>query len=211
MTDYTWPQALSPTEQTYYLQTHTGRSQSPFTKQQKIYELSRPVWITQLTFEGGYAGVPGPNGRNRKADHIAKVSAELMRLKGGANRALIFDFNRRDNRGSSATRNLTNAAGYAGDASLIVNGFIPNSVAFRQGDYIGGDGRCHMVLDTVLSDVGGAATVTFYPPLEANVAAGAAVYSHVTSPFRLVSDDFGAAPVRIGTATTLTIELIEDL
>lgn len=211
MTDYTWPADLTPRAQTFYLRTHTSRTLSPLTRTQKVYELTRPMWMTTMTFRGGYAGVPGRNGIGRHSDFGPRLDVMLAKLRGGANRVAIYDFFRPRMRGSNDGHSLTNDAITAGDTDITVGGFVPNAVAFREGDYVGGDGRPHYVMETVFADASGDATATVYPPWEGNVAGGAAVYGNAPGWFRLTEDTFGATEMMPGQPAEYRLEFMEDI
>lgn len=223
MSDYTWPDGLAPFGQSFWLQPHVGRSESPFTRQQKIYALSAPRWVTRLAVRGGYRGL-GLRGKG------AALDAFLAKLDGGVNRALIYDFRRP---GSSVSLTIyafddgtffddgtgfeddlifgTNDAAAQGATTFRLTGCAPGTSLFLAGDYVGGDGRAHIVLDDVESDASGNAFVNFTPALSAAVAAGAWTYTEVTSPFRLVADDAGSNLAEVGGLETLDLEFVEDL
>lgn len=233
MTDYSWPTDLAPFAQAYWLQPHVGRSESPFTRQMKTYGLSAPRWVTRMSFRGGYAGATA------EAAFGGRIDALLVKLAGGVHRALIYDFRRPTNSGPGRSLidmdGLTfpfaggehfslgemweidwstepqSLAAAAGATSITFDGFEPQAIIFKAGDYVGGDGRAHLILDDATADVTGRVTVSFQPPLGGAIAAGAGIYERVTSPFRLVSDAAGANPAEAGEAVALDFELIEDL
>lgn len=223
MTDYVWPYALAPSAQAYWLQPHVGRSESPFTRQQKIYGLSAPRWNTRLVVRGGYVG-EGERGKGAALDSM------LVKLAGGLNRALIYDFRRplpsilieefafdggeTFDGGEIFIDDFvfgTNGAVAAGGTEMTMTGCSPSTLLWRDGDYIGGDGRAHLVTADVISDAAGNAIVPFQPPMAAAVSAGAALLFYVTSPFRLTSDDAGSNPTEVGELQVLDIEFVEDL
>lgn len=236
MTDYVWPDALAPSTVTFYLQSHTGRSESPFTRAQKVYGLSRPRWVCRMMVRGGYAGAD-------LAGKGAALDGFLAKLKGGQNRVLVHDFRRTEPAGGFASFSdyvaefagltftfdggetfntaeefvvdgigvITNLSALQGATEMSFTGAAPSRTVLRAGDYLGGDGRPHIITDDVVSDTNGRFTVTFEPPLETDVSAGAAFAREVRGTFRLTSDDAGANPTEVGGATTYDIELVEDL
>lgn len=234
MTDYTLP--VVPYSQSFWLQPHVGRSESPFTRQQKIYELSAPRWATRLSFRGGYDNAGGLR------DVGGKVDALIAQLNGGANRLLVYDYRRSTRTGSGETLEDSGLVGtldgftdgtvfddgfgfivtwaggppvsvaaLAGAVTMKWNGFAALGEAFKPGDYVGGDGRAHIVTEAATAAGDGSATVTFKPPLAADVAAGDGIFEEVTSPFRLVSDDAGSNQVEVGAAVVYDFELVEDI
>lgn len=223
MTDYTWPDGLAPFGQSFRLQPHVATSESPFTRQMKKYQLSAPRWMTRLAVRGGYSG-PDLRGKG------AAVDAFLVKLAGGANRALIYDFRRP---GPSVTFDIypfdddtffDDGTGFEDDMALGANGAVasgattmsltgcaPSTLLFRAGDYVGGDGRAHIILDDVQSNIAGSATINFSPPASAAIAAGAWIYRKVTSPFRLASDDASENASEVGGLEVHDLEFVEDL
>jgi len=223
MTDYTWPDDLAPFAMSFYLQPHVGRSESPFTRQQKMYGLSAPRWVTRATVRGGYMGA-GLQGKG------ASVDAFLAKLDGGLNRALIYDFRRPGPSGvfeifpfddgtffDDGTGFLddlavgTNDAVALGATAMRLTGCGAGQLLFRAGDYVGGDGRPHIILDDVTSSMAGTALIRFKPPTVAAIAAGAWIYRKVTGPFRLVSDDAGENVAEVGGLEAHDLEFVEDL
>jgi len=211
MADIEWPEDIVPFKVAYYLQPHVGGSESPFNRQRKVYELSAPRWLCRLTFRGGY------DGPNAAAAMGAYLDTFIVQLRGGANRVPIHDFRRPTWRRSKHGRPVIGAAGLgneaalAGATSIVVTGYAPHSYAYGRGDYIGGDGRAHLVRADAWADDLGKATVSFDPPLAADVASGAAVFEEVTSMFTLIGDDAGLNETEVGDATTYTLDFMEDL
>jgi hypothetical protein len=234
MTDYVWPEDLAPYVQGFFLQPHVGRSESPFTRQAKIYELSAPRWLTQVSFRGG------SDNAGALRDVGGRMDAMIVKLRGGTNRALIWDFRRPTRTGSGGTMEEVaattvtftlgetfdegevfdldysggppaNEAADAGDVAMTWAGFQPMSLIFKAGDYVGGDGRPHLILDDAVADPDGTVSLSFWPPLADDVAAGAAIFERVTAPFRIAADDAGANATEVGQATTYDFEMIEDL
>ncbi|MES2494640.1 MAG: hypothetical protein V4618_00870 [Pseudomonadota bacterium] len=211
MADIEWPGGVVPFRVSYYLQPHVGGTESPFNRQRKTYELSAPRWLCRLSFRGGY---DGPSGA---AAMGAYLDALIVQLRGGVNRVPIHDFRRPTWRRSRWGRPVVTNAGLANEAavkgatSIVVTGYAAHSYAYGVGDYIGGDGRSHLVRADAWADEFGKATVSFDPPLAADVAASAAIYSEVTSWFTLVGDDAGMNETEVGELTPYTLDFIEDL
>ena len=195
MADYSWPDDLVPFVQSFYLQPHTGRSESPFTRQQKIYGLSAPRWVCRMTFRGGYDGTTGAAGYGRRLD------AFLAKLKGGQNRVRLWDF-RREGSGSFTHEDIL-----AGATQILLVGEAAAGLAV--GDYVGGDGRPHIVVEA--EDDGADQLVTVEPPFRSTVHAGDAKFEQAGGWFTLVSDDSGDNLTEVGQLTQYSIELIEDL
>ena len=205
MVDYVWPEDLAPFAMSFYLQPHTGRSESPFTRQQKVYGLSAPRWVAQMAFRGGYDGADGLEAVGPRLDAL------IVKLKGGQNVAIFRDF-RRDNRGLAATASGISAGAVAAGAQMVtVSGFAENDIAYYAGDYIGGDGRVHIVTDDAVADSNGDAVVRFEPPMDIDLYAGLAILDAPTSRFRLTSNDGGANLIEVGDSAKYDLEFVEDL
>lgn len=214
MADLLWPADLAPYRVAFYLQPHVGGHQSPLTRSAKRYGLGKPMWIARLTFRGGYDGDPMDD-----AGGFGPRIDAILAEKEGLGRFLLWDFRRP---GSIKPRAMSGApvvlAGNApqGATLMHVAGFEPGSVAFSVGDYVGGDGRCHIVTgDRVIANRSGVAAVSFRPPLEAALVAGSAIpIEHVTSPFILSDDtldDAGQNETEVGQLSEYALSFMEDL
>lgn len=210
MADFTWPGDLVPFAVEFYLQPHTGGSESPFSRVSKIYGLSAPRWVCSLSFRGGY------NGTRAQAAFGPRLDALVATLKGRQNRIAVHDFRRPKPRSPLWPRAAGNLTAAAGDTEITITGLQPGTPVYS-GDYLGGDGRPHIIRSVdfaavaAFADSSGHATVSFDPPLATAMAAGAAVFSTVTGLFRLTDDDAGRNGVAVGEAQTMTLDLVEDL
>lgn len=204
MTDYTWPDDLAPYAVSFYLQAHSGGTESPFSRQSKIYGLSAPRWVCTMAFRGGY------DGSGYLTNVGPRLDALIAKLQGRVNRIAIYDFRRSKMRAKVWPKSAGNLAALAGDAAMTLTGLVPGTIV-RAGDYLGGDGRPHIITDDVNVDGSGQALVAFEPPLSADVAAGAAVFGNPTGMFRLISDDAGDNGVAVGEAINMSLQFVEDL
>lgn len=204
MADYTWPSDLVPYAVSFYLQSHTGGSESPFSRQTKIYGLSAPRWVCAMSFRGGDWGERGLEAIGPRLD------AMIVKLKGRQNRAAVYDFRRVRPRSQTWPSAANNLSALAGVTTMTITNLPPGTMV-RAGDYIGGDGRPHLILDDVAANASGQAVVTFEPPLAANVNAGSAIFSKVSGFFRLTSDDAGDNGTAVGEGVNITLEFVEDL
>lgn len=205
MTDYVWPDDLVPYRMKFYLQPHTGGSESPFSRKTKVYGLSADRWVCAMEFRGGY------NGTTNQAAFGPRLDAFIAKLKGRQNRVEIFDFRRSTIRGRMwDSGSAGNSSASAGATSMTLTGLIPGATILA-GDYIGGDGRPHIITDDALVSGAGEAVVNFTPPLRATIGANAAVFGNPTGMFRLVSDDAGQNDTEVGQLTNYVLEFVEDL
>lgn len=209
MADLEWPDDLVPFAMSFYLQPHTGGSESPFSRVSKIYGLSAPRWVCRMAFRGGDSALRW--GRRGAAAYGQRLDALIARLKGRQNRIAIYDFRRDRMTAKRWAHNAGNEAALAGATQLTVTGLVPGTAGILAGDYLGGDGRPHIVLDDAIVGLDGKAVATFEPPLAADVGADAAIFGNPTGMFRLVSDDAGANFTEIGSATMIELDFVEDL
>jgi hypothetical protein len=204
VTDYTWPSDLVPFAMSFYLQPHTGGSESPFSRQSKIYGLSAPRWVCSMSFRGGYDGTAD------QAEYGPRLDAFLAKMKGRLNRVAIYDFRRSAMRSTIWPDGVGNTAAVLGATTMTITGLQPGTVV-KAGDYIGGDGRPHIILDDVEAGSTGQAVVTFEPPLKGAVGLNTAIFGKPTGIFRLTDDDSGNNPVQVGDLQSMTLNFVEDL
>ncbi|WP_420141765.1 hypothetical protein [Sphingomonas sp.] len=200
---FTWPADLAPSNVTFYLQHHTGGAESPFNLRRKTYVLGPSRWVARFDFVGGIQG-EGLYGKG------AAIDAFLAQVGGGANRVLVHDF-RRPTRGGPATGAGTNSPAAAGASQMTWIGLQPNALAFRRGDYVGGDGRPHIVTADAFTNGSGVVVVSFVPPLKSAVAAGAGMYTEVTAKFEIRDDDAGENGAAVGEVERISVSMVEDL
>ena len=202
MADYTWPEDLVPFAMAFYLRPHSGGSESPFTREAKVYGLSAPQWVCRMQFRGGYSGSDGLEAYGPRLD------AMIAKLRGRQKTVALWDVRRETFRNSSAAPG--NEAALAGASTITLTGLDVGSTVY-EGDYLGGDGRPHIILEDVVADVNGEAVVSFAPPLADDIATDAVVLGNPTGTFRLTSDDAGDNMVETGQAAVYGLEFTEDL
>jgi hypothetical protein len=211
--DLIWPSDLHPSTISFYLQAHVGGQESPITRTTKKYGLSRPRWICKMTFRASWRGGVGVMARG------ARLDALIAEMEGGLYSVGLWDFRRPYPAGLHryysqfagvrypfaegetfslgerfiipAEAEPANEAAPAGAVTMAFAGFRAGERVFHAGDYIGGDGRGHIVLRDADADANGLATVRFKPPLDFAVPAGAAVTMQPITPFQLTADDAG--------------------
>lgn len=200
MTDYLWPDDLVPYSVDFYLQSHSGGSESPFSRLTKTYGLSAPRWICQMSFRGGYWGETGLEA------YGPRVRAFLTKLRGPQNRAAIYDFSHSQMRGDPPAGN---SAAAAGATSVSLTG-LPSGGKVYAGDYIGGDGRPHIITEDATANSSGVAFVRFEPPLQSAIAADAMTFGNPIGVFRLDSDDAASSQVTVGEGQEFSVRFVED-
>lgn len=224
MADINWPTGLVPYKTMFYLQPHVGGQESPLTRTRKVYGLSAPRWIARLTFRAGhgYESVGnGPRGDDA-AFAAARLDALIAQMEGGLNKIRFHDFRR-----PRPQHYLTNyasavAAAQANAGATTISIYVgPGKIGPSIGDYLGGDGRPHIVTDvaprtgagvTAIAGANGIVTATFKPALAAPIAAGAAIpMNAVTGRFDLQGDDAGQNDSEVGTPTEYVLDFNEAL
>lgn len=209
MTDYTWPVDLVPYAVSFYLQPHTGGSESPFNRVTKVYGLGASRWVCSLSFRGGYEGTRDQGAFGPRLDAL------LADLEGRLNRIAIYDFRRPKMRSRAWPGNASNLLAAVDATSMTITNLPPGTPIYT-GDYIGGDGRPHIIKAAdfgpiaTVADSSGQAVVSFKPPLKAEVAAGAVIFGNPTGLFRMTEDDV-ANGVAVGEGVSMTLNFVEDL
>jgi hypothetical protein len=206
LTDYVWPDDLVPYAVSFYLQPHTGGSESPFSRVSKTYGLSAPRWVCRMELRGGDSSHWG-NGPHARAG--PRLDAFIASLKGRENRVALYDF-RRERMWDGTPYGASNLAASAGDTSLTLTG-LDEGRLIRAGDYIGGDGRPHLITEDAMAGSDGQATVYFQPPLAIDLAVGDVVTFRVAGTFRLTSDDAGDNASQVGDLAVYSLEFVEDV
>jgi len=221
--DIAWPADLIPYRVMFYLQPHIGGQESPFTRTRKVYGLSAPRWIARLTFRGGYEGAPLTGDAGGYGPRLDSLIADLQ---GGLNKAVFHDFRRpRPLQPQQVASGLTIDAAAAGASFIVMRGFAPRGRAFGAGDYVGGDGRPHIIslgatlaaggtvsgVGTVIADAAGAAIIGINPPLSRPINGGTVPRWPVTGRFELAGENAGQNDTAVGEATEYTLDFVEDL
>lgn len=198
MSDYDWPDDLVPYAVSFYLQPHTGGTESPFTRQTKVYGLSSPRWVCRISLRA-------PDSADRWGSDYAewgeRIDAFLASLEGRLNRVRIWDFRR-----PGRTPAFGNAAATAGTNTITLTGASSGDI--RVGQYLGGDGRPHII--TALGVSGSDLVATVRPHWETDIAIDAAIFEQVSGFFRLTSDDAGQNASAAGELTQYDLEFVED-
>jgi len=233
MIDLDWPEDLAPYRVSFYLQPHVGGSESPITRTRKTYGLSAPRWVCRMSFRGGYDGIDGAEAFGPRLDAL------IAEMEGGLNRVRLWDFRRPYPNGLRryysqftgetypftggetfdlgeefvipAEAEPTNETAAAGATQMTFVGFIPGEIVFRPGDYIGGDGRPHIVTNVSIADGGGRAGVLFRPPLATTLLAGEARTNRASGWFQVTSDDAGENDTDVGGLSGYSLEFREHL
>lgn len=198
MADLTWPEDIVPFSVEFYLQAHTGGTESPFTRQTKIYGLSASRWVCRMSLRA-------PDSADRWGSEYAewgeRIDAFLASLEGRLNRVILWDFRR-----PGEAKAFGNSAVTSGTSTITLTGASTGDI--RVGQYIGGDGRPHIITELGVS--GSDLVATVKPHWESDIAEDAATFEKVSGFFRLTSDDAGTNQSEVGQLTQYNLEFVED-
>ena len=199
MADLDWPSVLGTSGAAgsgFYLQPKTGGTQSPLTDATKIYGLRKPKFVCRVIVRLPRSEMWGAKSLKGRA-----FDAFLADLGGREHRVKLWDF---DVPGGPKT--FGNAAALAGTNSMTLTGANPGDI--NVGEYLGGDGRPHII--TKLEVSGSDLLATFKPHLEADIAADTAFFEKVTGLFRATSDDIGQNFNQVGQYAEYSLDFVED-
>lgn len=224
MADLEWPAGLFPYKTAFYLKPHIGGQESPLTRTKKVYGLSAPQWMARLTFRAGH-GYDRSVGRGPSATdavfYAARLDALIAELQGGLHCIRFHDFRRpRPQSYQSTYGGRTVDFAPRGASAITIRGPY-GSVGPSIGDYIGGDGRPHIVTKITPGPPGimmsvfpaeEALTVEIQPPLSLPIDDGSALEMvEVTARFRLMSEDAGQNEGEVGVPIEYVLDFAEDL
>lgn len=168
----TWPVAIRPRRQTFWLATRTTQFDNPFYGTSQRVEWQGVRWRSEIVIR-------------RMGPVVREIDALVASLQGPVGTVLLPDFRRLTARNALGSPSLTGGSG----SSLSVTGL---DGTLLPGDLIQvGTGRAVMVTATVAA---GGTTIPVAPPLRAAIAPGPLVTTEVRVLMRLVDDDQPANP-----------------
>lgn len=145
-----WPSQIRPSQQTFKLVSNGAVFTSPFTASSQTVRYPGSRWQTTMTFE------------NLDDTESRLLEVMLARLDGMAGRVRLFDFGREP--ATLRGNPLVNGAGQSGD-SVNTDGWTPNTLVLRAGDYIQVGTELKMVLSNTSSNASGQAAIEIGPML----------------------------------------------
>ena len=186
----------------------TSSPVSSFNQRSTVNGPLSEFWRASVTIKGAKSGnfdVPG----------WRDTAGFLMSLRGGNNRARMFDARRSPMRGKGAAVGSTIAAdaSYAAGATTItVKGLLASqTLAMMVDDQFGIGENLYTVIVHSGSDVSGKATISFLPPLRAGLAENDSInLSKPTAAMRLVSGYQDLMVWHYDRSPPLTLEFFED-
>ena len=228
MADVEWPEGLFPYKTMFYLQPHIGGQESPLTRTRKVYGLSAPRWIARLTFRAGhgYEGTVGTGPRaSDAAFYAARLDALIAQLNGDLACVRFHDFRRPRPQSYLSQYHVAGVPPLVDYAPRGATSFTVQrprgSIGPSIGDYVGGDGRPHIVTKVSggnggsMMSVGpedGRILVEFQPPLSSAIEQDTPLeMEKVTARFRLVSEDAGQNEGEVGAPVEYVLDFAEDL
>lgn len=181
MSDITFP-TLSriPRDLRFGVIWNTQVFSSPLTQSVQTIEIVGARWQASFSLS------------DREEADTVLIQAHLMKLRGRANRSLIYNFARPTPRGTIAGTPLVNGASQTG-AALAIDGCTVGTTLLA-GDFIGvavGSGtELKMVTADATANGSGEMTLAIEPPLRASPSDNAAITTtRPTARFMLTSDD----------------------
>jgi hypothetical protein len=203
MTIYTPPTPFNgPLQTSFVLAPMTARSPvSAFNKYQRVSGPISEFWRVEIDLPG------------RKADGWRDISAFLMLLRGGVNKARLSDHHRplRGAGGVSPVVNVEEAA-VAGATTLVLNNMLPSeATALKRDDMIGIGENLYTVMFDAPSDADGKCSISILPPLRQGVGEGDAVnLNKPTGLFVLTNGLEALSSSHTGFSAPLTLSFFED-
>ena len=179
MSDITFPtlSLSAPAEVEWGLRANTQVLTSPLNGSVQTLELPGARWFTSFMWE-----------TLEEAD-AALLQAFLVKLRGQANRAVLFPYHRPTPRGTIAGTVLANGAIAQGATTWTLDG-LTGGTTVKAGDYLACGGNLVMAVADATASGGGAISVTVEPPTRTAIADNAAVtYTNPTSRFILQEPD----------------------
>lgn len=154
-----WPPALRPAEVDWGLlvpqEVQRGIDGSP-----QVDIVGAPRWRVMIS--------TGPLRR----DEVPEWEAWVDRLRGGVNRARIWDWRREAPLGPAGGAPIVTFGGTGN--SLVTQGWtLSTQKILKAGSWVGLNGELKRLSQSINSDGGGVATITFEPPLRSAVPANA--------------------------------------
>ena len=196
-----FPSGIRPAEVVWHLKSKTQKHESPLSAVATTYEMARAAkWMASLTFT------------DWRRYELAELEAFIASMRGSAGRFLLWHHARETPRGTADGVPAVAGAAQTGN-TLNTNGWTPNALGvLLRSDYMGVNGELKIITSAqVDADAGGAASITFEPPLRNSPADGALItLNKPTATFMLIGDTEGA--IKHAKATgSLTLQCEEAL
>lgn len=196
MTTFTFPD-IAPEQLRWHLMANTQRFLSPLTGAMQRLELPGAAWVIEARF-----------GQLKRAE-ADELEAFIGQLRGGVHLFTWYHRGRATPRGVGTGTPLVDGASQTG-TSLLTDGWTADTAGvLLPGDFFSVNSELKRVVSTVNSATGGAATVTFEPPLRAAPADNAAItVTNPTATFAINSADEGN-PTQRGPLSALSLRARE--
>lgn len=192
-----WPGHIAPASMSIYLLSNSKTFTSPFTGSSQTARFPGSRWCCSMMFN------------NLKDEEARVLEALVSRLDGQSGRVRLWDF------GRSGVRNVgtpvISVDGGLG-SRLFTSGWVRSRQVLRPGDYLTVGNELKKVLESVVSDARGEATVLISPMLRISPKKGQLI--EVSNPygiFRLSDNQQGRFHRRPGIFTNVTLDFVEVL
>ena len=196
MTTIAWDATLqAPASVTWGVRANTQVMVSPLNGSVQTLELPGARWIAQLAF---------PPMAEAAA---AALQVWLMRLRGQANRASLYNHARQMPRGTAVGTPLVNGAAQTG-SSLITDGWTA-AATLLAGDFFSVNSELKMVTADATADGGGNMTISFEPPLRSSPANNAALTTSKPTALFILQEPETRWTTRPGKITSLDLSFVE--
>jgi hypothetical protein len=196
MSTISWPAALqAPTTVTWGVKANTQIMVSPLNGTVQTLELPGARWAVQMAFPAMAEAEAGP------------FQAYVMKLRGQANRAALYNHARNIPRGTAGGTPLVNGGSQTG-ASLITDGWSAGATLL-QGDFFSVNGELKMATADCTADGSGNMTITFEPPLRASPANNAALTTTKPTALFILQEPETRWTTRPGKYTNIDLAFVE--
>ncbi len=196
MSTISWPAALqAPVTVTWGVKANTQIMVSPLNGTVQTLELPGARWTVQMAF---------PTMSDALA---AEMQAYVMKLRGQANRAALYNHARQIPRGTAGGTPLVNGGSQTG-ASLITDGWSAGATLL-QGDFFSVNGELKMATADCTADGSGNMTITFEPPLRASPADNAALTTTKPTALFILQEPETRWTTRPGKFTDIDLAFVE--
>lgn len=205
MSTIAWPTGLSkgPTRLEWGLRANTQSFTSPLNGETETLELPGARWMCRLTmppFKGTLA-----------LNDQGIMAAYIMKLRGQANRAALYNFKRSTPLGTINTTGVTVNGAVSAGATAVTFAGAGNAKTLQTGDFFSVAGELKMVVDGPYTSTSGGAmsNVAFEPPVRVAWSNGAAVtLDKPTALFILESSEAGWRS-SVGDVTEFDLAFVE--
>ena len=197
MTILSMPEDMAFDAVTWALQTNTSTWESPFTRATQTKELAGARWVATYSMPA-----------YKRADR-AKAMAFLAKLRGAAGRFYAYNPSNMGLLGAGGGAPIVAGPDQTG-SSLLTDGWPADTLVLKAGDEFQIGAELKQVVDDVLADENGIATINFEPPLRHRPADNTPIILDKPSCImRLVDDNQNSFNEDVAGFATITFSAVE--